>query len=144
MLDPFTSICPLPFFTFSKRAQVRNPEEVAEILGHYFEDKDREELVAVLLDTANTVIGLTTVSIGSLSASLVDPAQVFKPAILANAASIIVAHNHPSGNREPSREDVQVTKKLTKAAEMLDIPLRDHLIVTEEGYTSLRERDLMR
>ena len=83
-------------FTFPERGQITTPAEVAAVLTEYYRDKDREEFLVVLLDTASTMIGISQVSVGGLAASIVEPRQVFKTAILANAASIILAHNHPS------------------------------------------------
>ena len=131
-------------FAFTERDQVDTPEAVAVVLQDYFEAKDREEFVIVLLDTANTMIGLSVLSVGGLTASIVEPRQVFKLAILANAAGIICAHNHPSGNPEPSREDVRITKQLVEAGRLMEVPVLDHLIITPDGYTSLSERGLMR
>jgi DNA repair protein RadC len=128
--------------TFPERYRVRSPHDAALILQDYFADKDREELVAVLLDTAHTITGLVRVSVGGLQSSIVEPAQVFEAAILANAAAVILAHNHPSGNPEPSKEDVTVTKKVIAAGEVIGIPVLDHLIMTEGGFTSLAERGL--
>ncbi len=91
-------------FAFAERTQVCSPEAVASLLIDYFRDKDREEFVVVLLDTANTVTGLHVVSVGGLAASIVEARQVFKAAFLSNAAALILAHNHPSGNPEPSKE----------------------------------------
>lgn len=124
-------------FTFEERAQVSKPEEVVDVLHDYYGRKDREEVLVVLLDAANTVIGIALLSIGSLTASIIDPRQVFKAAILANAASIILCHNHPSGNLEPSREDIRITRKIKQAGRLLDIPLRDHLIIANGAFTSL-------
>jgi DNA repair protein RadC len=129
--------------TFPERYHVRSPADTALILQDYFRDKDREELVAVLLDTARTVIGLARISVGGIQSSIVEPVQVFKAAILANATAVVLAHNHPSGNPEPSREDVAVTKKMLKAGEALGIPVLDHLIVTDSTYTSLAERGVL-
>ena len=90
-------------------------------------------------DSKNQIIGIHTVSVGSLFAAIVSPREVFKAAILANAASIIVAHNHPSGDVTPSPEDIQVTKTLRDAGKLLDIEVLDHVIVGEDGaWTSLK------
>lgn len=126
-------------FTFSERGQVSTPEAVAQVLQDYFEGRDREEFVLVLLDTANTMIGLSVLSVGGLAAAIVEPRQVFKTAFLANAASIICAHNHISGNPEPSREDIRITRQLVEAGKLMGVPLLDHLVITREGYTSLAE-----
>jgi DNA repair protein RadC len=130
-------------FTYPDRFQVSTPEDVAAILQDYYQDKDREEFLTVMLDTANTVIGLTLVSIGGLAASIVEPRQIFKTAILANAAALILAHQHPSGNPEPSREDIRITRQLVEAGKIMGIPIHDHLIITDSQYTSLAERGVL-
>jgi DNA repair protein RadC len=130
-------------FTYPTRFQVTEPREAATILQDYFRDKDREEFLIVLLDTANTVTGLSQISVGGLSSSVVEPRQIFKTAILANAAAIILAHQHPSGNPEPSREDIQITSQIAEAGEVMGIPVHDHLIITEADYTSLAERGVI-
>lgn len=129
--------------TYDERVRFNTPESGAGLLRDYFADKDREEVVAVLLDTALTVIGLARVSVGGLAFAIIEPAQVFKAAILANASSVILAHNHPSGNPEPSGCDIATTTKLVASGEMLGIPVHDHLIITPDGYTSLAERGLI-
>lgn len=131
-------------FHFPTREQVRSPADVAAVLSAYFDSRDREEFVACFLDTANTLTGLHVASVGGLAVSIVEPRQVFKAAVLANASALVVAHNHPSGNPEPSREDVAVTKQLVEAGRVMGIPVHDHLILTEGGrYTSLAERGLI-
>ncbi|HIG74552.1 MAG TPA: JAB domain-containing protein [Bacteroidetes bacterium] len=129
-------------FTFPTRDQVRSPADAA-VLAEYFSDRDREEFVVVFLDTANTLTGLHVASVGGLAASIVEPRQVFKAAVLANAAAVLLAHNHPSGNPEPSREDVAVTRQLVEAGKVMGIPVHDHLILTDHGHTSLAERGLL-
>ncbi|MFB6272219.1 MAG: RadC family protein [Salinibacter sp.] len=131
-------------FTYPDRFQVTEPSEVATILRDYFRDKDREEFLTVLLDTANTVIGLSQISVGGLSSSVVEPRQIFKTAILANAAAVILAHQHPSGNPEPSHEDINITRQLVEAGEIMDVPVHDHLIITEVDYVSLADRGVIR
>lgn len=130
-------------FPFCDRLRVTTPEEIALFLMDYFADKDREEFLVVLLDTANTVFGLVQVSVGGLAASIVEPRQVFKTAILSNAAAVILAHQHPSQNPEPSREDIRITQQLVEAGKLMGIPVHDHLIIAGATYTSLRERGLM-
>ena len=95
------------------------------------------------INTANTLTGMHIASVGGLAASIVEPRQVFKAAVLANAAAVLLAHNHPSGNPEPSREDVAVTRQLVEAGKVMGIPVHDHLIITDHGHTSLAERGLM-
>jgi proteasome lid subunit RPN8/RPN11 len=115
-------------FTFPTRDQVRSPADAAAVLAEYFSDRDREEFVVAFLDTANTLTGLHVASVGGLAASIVEPRQVFKAAVLANAAAVLLAHNHPSGNPEPSREDVAVTRQLVEAGRVMGVPVHDHLI----------------
>jgi len=128
---------------FAERVQVNTPADVAALLIEYFADKDREEFIVVLLSTANVVTGVSVVSVGGLAASIVEPRQVFKTAILANAAAIICAHNHPSSNPTPSREDIRITQQLVEAGRLMGVPLHDSLIIVEDGYTSLAESGLM-
>ncbi len=78
------------------------------------------------MNTANVIIGLSQISVGGLAASIVEPRQVFKVAVLANAAAVILAHNHPSGNVEPSREDIRITRQLVEAGQLMGIPVHDH------------------
>lgn len=130
-------------FTYAERTQLRSPEDVAMLLTEYFRDKDREESIVLLLDTSNSVIGLVRSSVGGLAASIVEPRQVFKAAILANAAAVILVHNHITGNPEPSREDIRISRQLVEAGKVMGIPLHDHLIIAESNYTSLAERGLL-
>ena len=114
--------------------------DAAQILGEYLDGADREHFVILLLDTRNRVIGVNTVSIGTLNASMVHPREVFKPAILANAAAIIACHNHPSGDTTPSKEDMALTSRIKDAGALLGVPLLDHIIVGErQGYYSMKE-----
>ncbi len=121
-----------------ERVQVRSPADVAAVYGPRLRDLKREVFVVVLLNTANVVIGDYTVSEGGLAASIVEPRAVFQ-----KAAAIVCLHNHPSGNPEPSREDVQITKQLVEAGKLVGVPVHDHLIIAGRGYTSLAERGLM-
>lgn len=127
-----------------ERLMLEGPEDVASILSHYLEDEDREHFVTLMLDSKNRVIGVHTASIGTLTAALVSPREVFKAAILCNALSIVLGHNHPSGDVDPSPEDIQVTERLVRAGAMLDIEVLDHVIVGEEGsYTSFKRSGIM-
>ena len=125
------------------RVQVRSPADVAAAYGPRLRDLPREVFVVLHLNTANVVTAEFTLTTGGLSASIVEPRQVFQQAIVANAAAVLCLHNHPSGNPEPSREDVAVTKQLVEAGRLLGIPLHDHLIIAGRTYTSLAERGLM-
>jgi DNA repair protein RadC len=126
-----------------ERIIVRSPEDVARFMIPRLRDFTREVFIVLLLDSKNGVKHEITLSTGTLNASLVHPREVFKAAIDHLAASVIVVHNHPSGNREPSREDVEITKQLVEAGKIVDIPLHDHIIVGGDGYTSFAERGLL-
>ena len=122
--------------------RVSIPSDAANLVMWDMVYLEQEHLRIIMLDTRNRVIGMPTVYIGSLNTSVVRLAEVFKPAIKANAAAIIVVHNHPSGDPSPSPEDVKVTRELVSAGKLLDISVLDHLIVGNNRYTSLKERNL--
>ncbi len=113
--------------------QVRHPEDVVRLLTPLLADLDREVFVVVMLDTRRKVAGINLASIGSLNMALVHPREVFKPAILTNAESIIVAHNHPSGDSTPSPEDRALTARLIAAGQTLGIAVLDSLVLTATG-----------
>jgi DNA repair protein RadC len=123
----------------SLRKTLSNSEAAAELIRARIGRLDREHFVALHLDTKHRVQALEIISIGSLAASLVHPREVFKAAILSNASAIICAHNHPSGDPEPSHEDRAVMRQLEAAAQLLGIELLDFLIVTSSATRSLRE-----
>jgi DNA repair protein radc len=100
----------------------------------------KENFVVLYLNARNQLIHKETISIGTISASLIHPREIFEPAIKFLASQIIVAHNHPSGDLSPSDEDIKVTKRLTAAGELLGIEVLDHLIITANGFTSLKEK----
>ncbi|MHB8276763.1 MAG: JAB domain-containing protein [Candidatus Humimicrobiaceae bacterium] len=111
-------------------------------------DNDKEKLFVILLNIKNVIIGYSLVSMGSLTASIVHPREVLKPAILASAASIIIVHNHPSGDQEPSTDDMEITKRIAKASSIMGINLLDHIILGFEadefkGYYSFKQKDLI-
>jgi DNA repair protein RadC len=124
------------------RPVISSPADVDGLLRGRIANLDRENFVAVLLNTKNEVIECPTISVGTLSASLVHPREVFKPAIRASAASVVLAHNHPSGRVEPSREDREVTERLAGAAEIIGIEVLDHVILGE-GYFSMKEHGML-
>ncbi len=119
--------------------RIEGPADLYRLLKPLLAHQDREHFYTVLLSTKNHVMAVELVSVGSLSASLVHPREVFKPAILRSAAAIAVAHNHPSGVADPSPEDQEFTRRLARAGELLGIRVLDHLIVCDESYVSLRE-----
>jgi DNA repair protein RadC len=132
-------------YTNAPRLQVTGPEDCAAILREYFEDKAGEEFVILMLNTSNTITSMHRAAVGGLAACIVEPREIFRAAILSNAAAVILAHNHPSGNPEPSREDVRITKQLSEAGKLMGIPVHDHVIIPAglPVYTSLAERGLM-
>ncbi len=126
-----------------KEIQVCSPDDVAAVYVPKLRDMRTEVFELVLLNTANVIIGDVRVSEGGLAASIVEPRAVFQQAVLENAASVICVHNHPSGNPEPSQEDIRITRQLVAAGKMMGIPIHDHLIVAGNGYTSMAERQLL-
>jgi DNA repair protein RadC len=119
---------------------VRGPDDVVALIGKKLRAECREHFVVLLLNARHECTAVETVSIGSLNASIVHPREVYRPAILAAAASIIVAHNHPSGDPEPSEEDLSITRRLAQVGELLGIGVLDHIIIAKRGVVSLRER----
>ncbi|MBA3611091.1 MAG: DNA repair protein RadC [Rubrobacter sp.] len=124
------------------RPVISSPADVDGLLRGRIANLDRENFVAVLLNTKNEVLESPTISVGTLSATLVHPREVFKPAIRASAASVILVHNHPSGKVEPSREDREVTGRMSEAAKILGIEVLDHVILGD-GYFSMKEHKLL-
>ena len=130
-----------PGVKLAERPQIRVAAEAAPLLAQYIGETDREVFAVALLTVRHRVLGLHTVSVGCLTSSLVHPREVFKPAILAGSAALLLVHNHPSGDPEPSAEDIALTRRLTAAGQLLGIEILDHLILGEAGrYVSLRER----
>jgi DNA repair protein RadC len=122
---------------------VRSPEDVARLMLPVLRDRTKEVFFVLLLDANNGVKDSIEITRGTLNASLVHPREVFKAAIDHLAASIIVVHNHPSGNREPSTEDMEITRQLVEAGKIVAIPVHDHLIIAGDGYTSFAERGML-
>jgi DNA repair protein RadC len=124
--------------------QIRSAVDASTLLHTYLEDVDREHFVVIMLNQKNKVIGMNTVSVGSLTASVVHPREVWKPAILSNAAAIILAHNHPSGDCQPSKEDRALTARLVEAGKLLGISILDHIVIGGEGkYFSFADEGLL-
>jgi DNA repair protein RadC len=128
--------------TPEERLQIRSPADAAAILMPEMSLLEQEHLKAMLLDTRNRVITTVTVYVGSLNSSIVRTGELFREAIRLNAASIIVAHNHPSGDPAPSPEDVSVTRGIISAGQLLDIEVLDHLVIGQQRFVSLKERGL--
>lgn len=124
------------------REQIKSPTDVAGLLMVEMGQLDQEELRAVLLDTRNRVQDVVTIYRGSLNTTMVRIGELFKPAIWHNSAAMILVHNHPSGQPDPSPEDVLMTRQALEAAKLLDCELLDHLIIGAGRFVSLRERGL--
>ena len=116
-----------------ERPVIDSPEKAVELLAD-IRDKKQEYFVCLTLDGANRLIAKRVVTIGTLTASLVHPREVFADAIADRAASIIVAHNHPSGSMRPSQADIETTNRLKRAGELLGIPLMSHLLITKQSF----------
>ncbi|WP_433744961.1 RadC family protein [Falsibacillus pallidus] len=119
---------------------IRSPKDGYDLLKQFLVDLDREAFIVVALDTKNQPTSINVCHIGSLNASIVHPREVMKSAILSNAASILVGHNHPSGHSAPSKEDIEVTKRLAEAGRVMGIELIDHIVVGDGNYVSLKEK----
>ena len=128
-------------YTYDFR-KVNSPQSAKALFEklEFFVNSDREMFLVASLNTKNEPTQIEVISVGSLNASIVHPREVFKSAIISNAASIICAHNHPSGDLTPSKEDIEVTKRLVEAGKLLGIDVLDHIIMNDEGeYKSIRE-----
>ena len=123
----------------SRLTPIRGPEDVA-LACKRLRTAQREVFTVLLLNTRHEMMRRVTVSVGSLNSSIVHPREVFKPAILASAGAVVLVHNHPSGDPEPSEEDLSITLRLAQAGELLGIGVLDHVIVARRGLVSLRAR----
>ena len=120
--------------------RISKPNEIVDLLKIFLEDCDREKLIVCCLNTKNEPTSISVVSVGSLNTSIVHPREVFKTAVMSNSASIILAHNHPSSDITPSKEDIDITERIKQGGNILGIKLLDHLILGDGKYLSLLER----
>jgi len=118
---------------------INGSSDVYEMVKDELISSDRERFLSVMITTGNHLIGVETVSVGTINSAYISPREVFKSAILANAAAIILCHNHPSGDLVPSDSDIEITKHLIEAGELLGVRVLDHLIISNQGYKSLRD-----
>ncbi|NMM65137.1 DNA repair protein RadC [Clostridium sp. P21] len=124
--------------------KIGSPSDAVDLGRRFLEEADREQLIVCCLDTKNQPLSVNVASIGSLNSSIVHPREVFKIAILSNAASIIIFHNHPSGDVSPSSEDVNITERLKEAGKIIGIEIIDHIIIGAEGrFCSLKEKGIL-
>ena len=130
----------------SERPQINSSIEVYEVLRENWNFEIIEfieEFKIILLNRANRVLGIVPISVGGTAGTIADPKVIFVSALKCNAASIILCHNHPSGNLKPSNADIELTKKLKNAGLFLDLPILEHIILTKEGYLSFADEGLM-
>ncbi|MFQ5933137.1 MAG: DNA repair protein RadC [Dehalococcoidia bacterium] len=125
-----------------ERAMVSSPRDIENLLKGEMSLLDQEHLRVVLLNTKNQVMGITEVYKGSVNTSMVRVSEVFRDAIKENCPAVVVVHNHPSGNPTPSAQDIEVTKQLVAAGQLLDIEVLDHVIIGDQGVVSLKEKGL--
>jgi DNA repair protein RadC len=125
-----------------RQPPVKTPDDVAGLVRSRLKDKKKEYFLALLLDTRNRLIKAAEISVGSLDSSIVHPREVFKEAISASAAAVIFVHNHPSGDPEASEDDINLTKRLAEAGEVVGIDVLDHIIIGDKKYTSLKRDGL--
>ena len=119
---------------------ISSPKDAYEMIKEQLEGLDREQFIIACLNTKNEPTNISVVSVGTLNKAIVHPREVFKTAILSNAASIMAFHNHPSDETTPSQQDIQLTNRLYEAGELLGIKLLDHLIIGDGTFTSLKEK----
>jgi len=126
-----------------KDFDIKDPQSIVKAIQASIKDKAKEHFKLILLNTRNKIIGISTISIGTLNSNLVHPREVFKEAIAHSAASVVLAHNHPSGDSEPSEDDLIITKRLTEAGKILGVEVLDHIIITKNGFFSFKEKGLI-
>ncbi|TFJ93986.1 RadC family protein [Lentibacillus salicampi] len=122
------------------RYVIRSPEDGADYVMEDMRDLNQEHFVVLFLNTKNQVIHRQTIFVGSLNASIVHPREIYREAVKRSAASIICAHNHPSGDPAPSQEDIHVTRRLVESGKMIGIELLDHLVIGDRKFISLKEK----
>ncbi|MBU7008738.1 DNA repair protein RadC [Peptococcaceae bacterium DYL19] len=133
----------LAFEVSDPRKAIKSPRDVFDLLKERMRYLDREHFTAVFLNTKHHVITIETVSVGNLNSSLVHPRELFKNSIKRSAAALVLAHNHPSGDPSPSAEDVEITRRLVEAGKLIGIEVLDHIIIGENGFTSLKEQGII-
>lgn len=132
-----------PEYSEIPKKKITSPQDFFELFNPLMKDESKEVFLVAWLSTSNRVQGFEIVTSGTLNTSVVDPRGVFRSAIVANCANIIIAHNHPSGNLEPSNEDISITKKLVEVGKLIEINIFDHIIFADNTYTSFVERRLI-
>ena len=124
------------------KVYIQSARDIYDMMGHEMGRLDREQIRVVMLDTRNGVIAVETVAIGTINSCIGHPREIFKNAIVRSAASIIIVHNHPSGDPEPSREDKEITDRLKETGKVLGIDVLDHIVIGDGTHYSFREHGL--
>ena len=127
----------------SNNRKITSPKDIVVMLSNEMVNLKQEVLKLIMLDTKNNIIGIKDVFKGSLNTSIVHPREIFNEAIKKNSASIIVCHNHPSGDPTPSKEDINITLRLKEGSKILGIDLLDHIIIGKENFVSLKEKGIL-
>lgn len=127
----------LPKLIDKKKVFVRQSQDIVDHYFSLFKDQVKERFIVFWLNSANCILGFEIITEGILNSSLAHPREVFRGAIVATASSIIVAHNHPSGNSEPSQEDISITKQIVESGKIIGIPVHDHIIFANESVSSM-------
>jgi DNA repair protein RadC len=126
-----------------KRRKISSPKDAFDLVKDFYKECDRETVLLLCLNTKNEPENISVISMGSLSSSIVHPREVMKTAILSNAATLMLFHNHPSGDVKPSMEDRQITERLVEAGEIMGIKFLDHIIVGHDKYLSFKEENII-
>ncbi len=126
----------------SKKPLLKTPENAIELIRSSLKGKKKEHFLAILLDTRSRLIKVSQVSIGNLDSSIVHPREAFREAVSVSAASVILAHNHPSGDNTPSEDDIKLSRRLVEAGQLIGIEVLDHIIITDNSYLSLKREGL--
>ena len=135
----------IPRFKMTKQPKVASSSDAKELFIKFWDDdiQYRESFAVMLLNRDNQFLGISFVSKGAISGTVADPKMIFQAALKANASSIIISHNHPSGNLSPSDTDIQLTKKIKRAGDALDLSVLDHLILADESYYSFADEGII-
>lgn len=134
----------LETFVEEPKRKICSPKDVYTLMYPKMREQKKEKFITLCLDTKNQILKEEVVSIGSLNASIVHPREVFKSALMESSASVIMVHNHPSGDPSPSREDIMVTKKIVEGGKLLGIDVLDHIIIGDGRYVSLKDEGFVR
>lgn len=125
------------------KRKMSSPKDAYDLVKEIFKGYDREVAMLVCLNIKNEPLNISTISVGSINSSIIHPREVLKTAILSNAYSMIIYHNHPSGDISPSKEDIDITKRLKEASEIIGIKIVDHIILGDQSYLSFKEQGII-